>query len=145
MARRSGRPLRLVVDTNIFISFLIGKQLKALQAGIADGYFQFVISDKLLEEITEVASRPYLVKYFATGAVEILVDGLSRNAIHVALPKAIPAISRDPDDDYLLALAKAGKADILITGDKDLLVLGKYGRTRILNARAFAEEYLRGR
>ncbi|MBL0126092.1 MAG: putative toxin-antitoxin system toxin component, PIN family [Flavobacteriales bacterium] len=144
MARRSGRPLRLVVDTNIFISFLIGKQLKALQSGIAEGQFQFVIGDKLLQEITEVASRPYLVKYFAADAVEILIDGLSRNAIHVSLPRAIPAISRDPDDDYLLALAKAGKADILITGDKDLLVLEKYGRTRIVNARTFAEEHLRG-
>ena len=63
--------------------------------------------------------------------------------MHVTLPKVIPAISRDPDDDYLLALAKVGKADILITGDKDLLVLEKYGRTRVLNARAFAEEFLR--
>lgn len=143
MARRSGRPLRLVVDTNIFISFLIGKQLKALQSGIAEGHFQFVISDKLLAEITEVASRPYLVNHFAAGAVEMLVDGLSRNAIHCSLPKEIPTISRDPDDDYLLALTKAGKADILITGDKDLLVLEKHGRTRIINARAFAEEFLR--
>ena len=64
MARRSGRPLRLVVDTNIFISFLIGKQLKALQLGIAEGRFQFMIGDALLKEITEVASRPYLKKYF---------------------------------------------------------------------------------
>lgn len=143
MARRSARPLRLVVDTNIFISFLIGKQLKALQAGIAEGRFQFVIGEKLLEEITEVASRPYLVKYFAADAVELLIEGLDHNAIHVSLPKAIPAISRDPDDDHLLALAKAGKADILITGDKDLLVLEEHGRTRILNARAFAEEFLR--
>ena len=57
--------------------------------------------------------------------MEFLVDGLTRHAIHVTLPKVIPAISRDPDDDYLLALAKVGKADILITGDKDLLVLEK--------------------
>ena len=56
MARRSGRPLRLVVDTNIFISFLIGKQLKSLQIAIAEGDFQVVVGDKLLDEIADVAS-----------------------------------------------------------------------------------------
>mgnify|MGYP003393236753 CR=1 FL=1 len=72
----------------------------------------------------------------------MLIDGLTHNAIHVDLPQVIPAISRDPDDDYLLALAKAGKANVLITGDDDLLVLKKHGRTRILNARNFAKEFL---
>ena len=52
------------------------------------------------------------------------------------------AISRDPDDDYLLALAKTAKAHVLLTGDRDLLVLGTHGRTKILNAQAFVKEYL---
>lgn len=52
------------------------------------------------------------------------------------------AICRDPKDDYLLALAKAAKADLLITGDEDLLVLKKYGKARILKPAAFKKEFL---
>jgi putative PIN family toxin of toxin-antitoxin system len=51
-------------------------------------------------------------------------------------------ICRDPKDDYLLALAKAAKADLLITGDDDLLVLKKHGKTRILKPAAFKKEFL---
>jgi hypothetical protein len=51
-------------------------------------------------------------------------------------------ITRDEKDDYLLALAKKGKADILITGDDDLLVLKKHGKTRILKPAAFRKEFL---
>lgn len=56
-----------------------------------------------------------------------------------------PALCRDPDDDYLLALCKTAKAEVLLTGDKDLLVLGKYARTRIMNARSFVKEFLGGK
>ena len=41
----------------------------------------------------------------------------------------------DPTDDYLLRIAKKGRADVLVTGDKDLLVLERYGSARILSAR----------
>lgn len=47
-------------------------------------------------------------------------------------PSDIEAVCRDPTDDYLLALAKAGDADILVTRDEDLLVLRRYGRTQIV-------------
>ena len=48
--------------------------------------------------------------------------------------------SRDPKDNFLLALAKDGKADYLLTGDKDLLTLKKFGRTIIITISKFLEE-----
>lgn len=51
------------------------------------------------------------------------------------------SICRDPKDDYLLALSKVAKADLLITADEDLLVLGKYGRTRIVTPETFRETW----
>lgn len=51
-------------------------------------------------------------------------------------------ISLDPKDDYLLALAKAAKADLLITGDTDMLGLEKYGGTRIIKPDVFKREFL---
>jgi putative PIN family toxin of toxin-antitoxin system len=51
----------------------------------------------------------------------------------------IEPVCRDPKDDFLLALSKEGKADFLITGDKDLLELETYGRTEILSLKKFKE------
>jgi len=49
-------------------------------------------------------------------------------------------ICRDPKDNFLLALAKDGKADILLTGDKDLLEIKKFGKTKIKSITGFLEE-----
>ncbi len=54
--------------------------------------------------------------------------------------KNIEQICRDPKDDFLLALSKESKANYLITGDKDLLEIGIYGRTEILTANRFKEK-----
>jgi predicted nucleic acid-binding protein len=57
-------------------------------------------------------------------------------------PKVIP-ICRDAKDDFLLALAKAAKADLLVTGDEDLLVLKKYGRTRIVTPASYLKDHVK--
>jgi putative PIN family toxin of toxin-antitoxin system len=55
--------------------------------------------------------------------------------------KSKVAICRDPKADFLLALAKDGNADYLITGDKDLLVINKYKQTVILTFKEFEEKF----
>ena len=54
--------------------------------------------------------------------------------------KKIDKICRDPKDDFLLALSKESKANYLITGDKDLLYIEVYGRTKIVTVRQFKEK-----
>ena len=69
-----------------------------------------------------------------------MVDVLSE--VSETVPKItteIPAVTRDPKDDYLLAYALVGQADYLVTGDRDLLVLGQVEHTRIVTARDFVE------
>jgi uncharacterized protein len=51
------------------------------------------------------------------------------------------AVCRDPKDNFLLALAKDGKADFLLTGHKDLLDMVKFGKTKIKTTTAFIDEY----
>ncbi len=55
----------------------------------------------------------------------------------VELPAEIPAISRDPGDDLVIACAIVGHADVIVSGDRDLLTLGQVGRIPILTAAEF--------
>ena len=56
--------IKVIFDTNVWISFLIGKRLAFIKSFIVDGRFTIVITDQLLEEIKEVTSRERLKKYF---------------------------------------------------------------------------------
>ncbi len=65
---------------------------------------------------------------------------LAQNGVLVELISEVD-VCRDPDDNHLLALCKDGKVDLLITGDKDLLVLKRFGKTRILAPADFIKQY----
>jgi putative PIN family toxin of toxin-antitoxin system len=58
-------------------------------------------------------------------------------------PRSSPKRSRDPDDDYLLAVCKAGRADVLLTGDGDLLVLKHHEGTAILSVAEFRHSHMK--
>ena len=135
-------PLRVVVDPNVLVSVLIGKRLAPLKTLFFDPSFTVILDHTLLSEFDEMARRSKFRKYFPATIVDLIVEQLHEGGEVREPPRTIPSICRDPDDDYLLALSKSAKADILLTGDADLLVLGSYARTRIMNARSFVEEYL---
>ncbi len=135
--------LRLVVDTNVLISWLIGKRLRELDVLLMEELFQLCLSTRALAEIAEVTRRPKLRKYFTQARAEESIERLGRVAkVLKREPKVIP-ICRDAKDDFLLALAKAAKADLLVTGDDDLLVLKKYGRTRIVTPAEFLKDHVK--
>lgn len=83
-------------------------------------------------------ARPKIASRIDQQDAEQLIELLKARAIFV-LTETIPAVSRDPKDDVYLACAAAGDADILITGDQDLLVLKVHGRTRILTPAEFLD------
>lgn len=134
--------LRVVVDPNVLISLLIGKRIVALAQLFHDPRFRVIVDDLLLDELDRVARRAKFRKLFPPEKVDELVYLLERTAEVLPAGTDIKAISRDPADDYLLDLCKRAKATVLLTGDEDLLVLGKHGRTRIIAPRAFVAEFL---
>jgi uncharacterized protein len=136
------RPLRVVVDPNVLISLLIGKRIVALVTLFHDPRFQVIVDSLLLDELDQVARRPKFKKLFPVEKVDELVYLVERTAEILSAGTEIKAVSRDPADDYLLDLCKRAKARLLLTGDEDLLVLGKHGRTRIIAPRAFVTEFL---
>ena len=133
--------LRVIVDTNCWISFLIGKRLSSLVDLLSDERIQLVICDELLEEIREVTSRPKFKKYFPQKEVASLIDFMQIIGDSFQ-PKQHIQLCRDEADDYLLDLAIDAKANYLITGDQDLLVLQKVATCRIVDVATFEREVL---
>ncbi|MGE0770611.1 MAG: putative toxin-antitoxin system toxin component, PIN family [Cyclobacteriaceae bacterium] len=131
---------RLIIDTNLWISFLIGKELHDLKDLISFGQVKLIISDQSIRELRLVTSRQRLLKYFDTQKVEELLTLIEFVSEKVKIKK-IERICRDPKDDFLLAMAKDGKADYLLTGDKDLLEIGKHYRTEIISIRDFQKKF----
>ncbi|MEQ8686529.1 MAG: putative toxin-antitoxin system toxin component, PIN family [Imperialibacter sp.] len=123
---------KVVVDTNIFISFLIGKVLKDLPKYLHSSAVELVVSDELISELIEVTSRPKFSRYFSEEIVRELLVLVEERSTTVQPISQIEAC-RDAKDNYLLALAVDGGADFLVTGDKDLLAMGTFEKTRIID------------
>jgi uncharacterized protein len=125
------RPESIVVDTNIFISFLISESFSKLDKHLQTNKTRLLFSAELLNEFLDVVSRPKLKKYFSQKDLTKLLDSINDHADFIEVTANID-ICRDKKDNFLLALCEDGKADYLITGDDDLLVLKKFKKTAIL-------------
>ena len=136
---RGVRKKRVIVDTNCWISFLIGRRLHSLVSLLSNDRIELVLCDELLAELQEVTQRPKFARYFPAQEVSSLLSFLRLKGTVVPLTVSVH-ICRDEADDYLLALAQQAKAHYLITGDKDLLVIGKIASCRIVEPKTFEEE-----
>lgn len=85
--------------------------------------FRVVVSPSHLAELEDVLGRPKFRRYFTMREAERALERIRKRSHSVKTEFQVRPICRDPKDDYLLALAKAAKADLLVTGDEDLLVL----------------------
>lgn len=144
MRRGRRKPPRVVVDVNVLISLLIGKRLNGFLSALDNSEVVLLVSEPLLAEFIEVAAREKFRKHFTVllaEELELILTGLGE-VVEVEAG-SWRALSRDPKDDYLLLMSRKGKADVLVTGDKDLLILETYAGTRIMNARDFTNAYLK--
>ena len=134
--------VRLVVDVNVLISALVSGDRAFLAILLNKQRFTVVVSPGFEREFADVIQRPRMRKYFTAQEAERAVMRVLGLAERLKKDPPLKAVCRDPKDDDLLALAMAAKADLLITGDEDLLVLKKHGKTRILRPVAFRKEFL---
>ncbi len=134
--------MRVILDTNILLSGLIspsGIPARLIDAWL-DRKFTLISHAIQLDELREVTRRDKiraLVRPFEAGRL------VNQIAVIADMPERLPPVerSRDPRDDFLLALCEAGKADWLVTGDKDdLLALMRHAETAIVTAAHFARE-----
>jgi len=122
---------RIIIDTNLWISFLLTNDFSKLDKIFEDKLATLLFSQTLLEEFVEVAQRPKFKKYFSLEDLESLLLQIKNEAEFIEVTSDIK-LCRDPKDDFLLSLAKDGKATHLITGDKDLLDIKKFEKTKII-------------
>ena len=127
---------RIIIDTNLWISFLLTKDLSKIDSLLKGNHIVLLFSQQLLEEFIEVSQRPKFRKYFSPQDIDKLIATINIKAEFITIKSNI-VLCRDPKDNFLLTLAKDGKASHLITGDKDLLVLKKIGKTEILTIAAY--------
>lgn len=123
---------RIVIDTNLWVSFLLTSDYAKLDFFISNKKIILLFSQELIEEFIEVAHRPKFRKYFSLTDLEDLLTRVRSNAEFMTVASTVE-ICRDYKDNFLLALAKDGKANYLLTGDKDLLILKKIGKCRIIS------------
>jgi putative PIN family toxin of toxin-antitoxin system len=122
---------KVIIDTNLWISFLITKNLRVLDKRITAKAIRIVFSLELIEELLAVVNRPKFKKYFHKDDVENLIDLFDVYGDLFNVNSQI-SICSDKKDNFLLALAKDSEADYLLTGDKDLLELKAFGTTKIV-------------
>lgn len=118
--------MRVVFDPNVLISALIsseGPPREIINLWV-QGRFDLVMSPKLLGEMRDVLNRPKFRRWVDIDVVADYLQGLSEAAILVEDPPTDPGpITPDPDDDYLVVLARSADADLLVSGDSDLISL----------------------
>jgi uncharacterized protein len=122
---------RLIIDTNLWISFLITKDYKQLDNLLKTGRIKILFSLESLEEFLSVVNRPKFKKYFSKADIEEMYDLFDFYGETIDVTSSVD-LCRDSKDNFLLSLAKDSKADYLITGDKDLLDLKKIRKTKII-------------
>ncbi|MBA3330273.1 MAG: putative toxin-antitoxin system toxin component, PIN family [Actinobacteria bacterium] len=131
---------RAVLDPNVLVAAAIrpgGTPSRCLVA-YGEGLYELVVSPLLLAELRSVLRRKKFRPFLTLEQGERLVDALERDARLADDPPESPALSRDPSDDYLIALARSVGAHVLVSGDQDLLELD-LADLRVVSPRAFLD------
>jgi hypothetical protein len=130
---------RIVFDTNILISTFVFPGFAAKVYDHCALHFGLYTSEWILSEFNKKMEQKFRYK---PEQRKQIIDTIRERHI-VAFPtNDLPTNSRDPDDNNVLQVALFVEADFIITGDQDLLDLGKVNNTEIVNPKAFFERYM---
>jgi uncharacterized protein len=134
--------MRVVLDTNVLLSGLISAQgaPETIYQAWRTARFELVTSTTQLDELRRVSRYPKLKAILPAHRVGAMVNNMQRAVVLEKLPNLPQGVEvNDPNDAFLFAMALAGEADYLVTGDHraGLLQLGHAGRARIVTPAVF--------
>jgi len=132
----TSRP-RIVIDNNALVSrLLLPSSVPARAVRKAVETAQILVTDATLMELAEVLSRPKFDPYVSVGERQEFLRLLTRVGEMVVVTLKVK-VCRDPKDDAVLEAAVNGRANLIVTGDKDLLTLHEFHRIAVLSPSAY--------
>ncbi len=127
--------MRVVLDTNVFISAVLGGRLGVIIDEWKAGKFTLIITDSIAREYLDVINRPKFK--IPRDEIATTTDYLLRGAEFVTPQEEIHIIVADLTDNKFLEAAVAGKANFIVSGDNHLLELKSFQEIPIITAREF--------
>ena len=129
--------MRIVFDTNVIVAGIVAEGLcrELIESHLPE--HTPILSDRLWKELLEKLRD----KFDLTADDLPLLALYRRQAVWCEVRPLDAPVCRDPDDDWVLATALAGRAEAIVTGDADLLVLGAFEGIAILSPRQFIERW----
>ena len=136
MPKNKNKKKRLVVDVNAWVSSLLSLGFHDRLQIVFNSKYHLMVSAELFEELEATVRKPHLSRRIVWADYMDLVSQLRTDAELVDVSSIVDAC-RDPKDNFLLALAKDGNADYLITGDNDLRTMKEFEKTKIVSLSDF--------
>ncbi|MBR7029186.1 MAG: putative toxin-antitoxin system toxin component, PIN family [Bacteroidaceae bacterium] len=134
---------KVIIDTNLWISFLLGHQVQFVRRVLTDMRFEVYVCARLIEEIRDVTRRDKIRKHLGPNDLNDLLAIINAFCQFVVIESEVsPTAVRDPKDLYLLALADTIRADYIVSGDADLTDLKQYHQTRIIKLADFKQFFV---
>ena len=129
--------MKIVLDTNIWISFLLGKRLSVLADIFSRKDIIVYVSEELIGELINVVSRTKFSDKISRQSFDNLLELINVKCMIVNSKLEEENVLRDKNDLFILGMAKNIPADYIVTGDKDILVLKTYKNTKIITFSEF--------
>jgi len=125
--------LRVIIDTNVFISGLLkGRSSRLIIEALQESMFVLIISPETLSELVGVIARPEFHNLITRETAEKLIETIESHAILVKPKQKLEVISEDPEDNRFLEITAEEKVDIIVSGDSHLLSLKKFRNAPII-------------
>jgi len=131
--------MKIILDTNIWVSFLLGKRLAILREIVEKEGLEIYVSDEMIKELRDVVVRPKFSGIIGVDSIINLFELINAKCHFISGYEDAESAIRDIKDLYLLSMAESIPADYLVTGDSDLLVLKNHKGTRIITFSEFVE------
>ena len=128
--------MRIVFDTNVLVAAVVASGVCRDLIEYCTEHHELVTSHYILQELREKLSRKFRL---TPDVVDGILASFEARMSMVSPDPLDPPACRDPDDDWVLATAVAGRCECIITGDADLLDLHSHAGIRILRPRTFLE------
>jgi putative PIN family toxin of toxin-antitoxin system len=126
--------MKVILDSNVIVAAFSSRGLCQSLFELCLDRHDIIISDQILSEISRILHKKFKMP---REKIEAIIDYLNEFCEYVDYQKLENAVCRDKDDDEILALGLSIKADYIITGDKDLLVLKSFNSIPIVLPREF--------